>query len=409
VTNLERWQIYTKDIESPDLFIRWGFYASISSALSRRVWYRSNPITKQPDHNSLFVNFFILLCAPPSVGKGRVMGQMIALLTDKNLEFVVKGTTLTDSPVKVGADAGTLESIYKSLNDDVRTFTHKATVAGKEDVVLSCAHSSCSFLIEELGVFLTKDSEAKVHFLNHAFDCKNVNYETKHQGKFRITNCCVNVVAGAYPEFIRDNPKLIVQGFQSRLIILYDDAPRFRKLFEGIDPTGQQHYSHLVSHVKELSTKVVGEITYSKEALDFLREIYPTLDDRKNRINKESRLDHYYGRKNIHLQKLAAVIHFSERADSMVVEKESLVKALEELARIEIRMGEAFRASGMNKGYEVGVQIVRYLESKPEGATYKRLLLDFTRDLTKMEFDERLQILVTTGQVKVENNVYKKV
>lgn len=398
---------YTGDLESPEAYIRWCWFGVISSALSRRVWYRSNPITKQPDHNSLFLNLFILLCGPPATGKGRAMKQMKSVLKNKFLEYAIKDTTLTDSLIKIAPDATTLERIYESMKDNTRTFTHRANVAGKDDIALSCAHTSCSFLIEELGVLLNRESDKVVHFLNDAFDCGDVNYETRHQGKFRLTNCCVNIIAGTYPEFIRDNPHIIVQGFSSRLIVVYEDRKRFHRLFEGINVENQHLYDELVAHVKVLATSIVGEVRLSPEALFYLREIYPTFDDHKTRINKDSRLDNYYARKNIHVQKLAAVIHFSERADSMLVERDSVERAIQELAMIEVRMSDAFRASGKNMGYEVGMQISRYLADKSEGVGYKRLLLEFTRDLEKAKFDEVIHVLMVTGQIECKNGLYQ--
>lgn len=397
---------YTEDLEAPESYLRWCWYATISSALSRKVWYRSNPITKQPDHNSLFLNLFILLCGPPATGKGRSLKQMKSVLKNPFLEINVPNSTLTDSLIKVAADTTTIESIYESMKDNSRSFQHRATAHGKEDVLLSCAHTSCSFLIEELGVLLNKDTGKIVHFLNDAFDCGEVNYETKHQGKYKLTNCCVNIIAGTYPEFIRDNPQIIVQGFSSRLIVVYENKKRFYKLFQGINIENQRYYEELVAHIKVLAKEVCGEIHLSREALEYELEIYPTLDDIATRINKDPRLDHYYGRKNIHLEKLAAIIHFSDNPTSKEVGLESMKKAIQELAMVEVRMADAWRASGRNEGYEVGLQIVRYLESKPEGVGYKRLLLDFTRDLKKADFDETLGILVATGQLKNTNSVF---
>lgn len=397
--------LYCRDLESPESYIRWSYYSMIASALARRVWYRSNPITKQPDHNSLFCNLFILLCGPPATGKGRAMRQMKAVLKDPRMIQFVKdptnGTMLEVPCVSIGADATTLESIYQEMSSSTRSFTHKADLGeGKRDIVLNCAHTSCSFLIEELGVLLTKESDKTVHFLNDGFDCGDVNYKTKHQGKFRLHNCCINIAAGCYPEFIRDNPHIIVQGFSSRLIVVYESEKRFHKFYEGVDTSQQHHYDAIVEHVKVLATKVVGEITLSADALACLKHIYPSFDDRQTRINKDPRLDNYYARKNIHMQKLAAIHHFSERLDSMVVEQPSVEYAFNELNRVEVRMSDAWKASGRNAGYEVGLQIVRYLEGVGDnGATYKRLLLDFTRDIKRSDFDEVLQVLVATGQV----------
>ena len=69
MTNIEKWRYFLKDLESPDLFIDWGFYSMISTALQRRVWLF-------PDTFTLYPNLFVLLVGPPAAGKSRVISQV---------------------------------------------------------------------------------------------------------------------------------------------------------------------------------------------------------------------------------------------------------------------------------------------------------------------------------------------
>ena len=73
MNNLGKWRFYLKDIESPDLFIDWGFYSLISAALQRRVWL-------YPDAMAIYPNIFTLLVGPPAAGKSRVISQIADII-----------------------------------------------------------------------------------------------------------------------------------------------------------------------------------------------------------------------------------------------------------------------------------------------------------------------------------------
>lgn len=397
--------LYTRDLESPESYIRWSFYHMISSALQRRVWLRPNRLTGHPTHNSLFCNLFVLLIGPPSTGKGRSIKQEISILKHPSHNRTLQDGRVV-SNINVAADATTLEALYRRLAESVAAVKFPTNIDGKEGSGIS-AHCSCTFLVEELGILIRQKAQDTVSFLCGAFDCGDVTYDTKHSKTDKILNCWVSIIAGTYPEFIRDNQELIAQGLMSRIIIVYEDQKRFSRRFKGIGVDQQRCYDELLEHTKKLSTTTCGEVTFSKDADDYIERIYPTLDNKSTRINKDPRLDNYYGRKNIHLEKLAMVMHFSERWDSMEVGVESVVRAERELASVEVRMADAFKFAGKNLGYEVSLQIKRYVESRnKEGVSYRKLLLEFTRDLSKLQFDETLQIMITTGQLRNNNGLY---
>lgn len=338
---------------------------------------------------------------PPATGKGRAMRQGMALLKDK-VHSRVAGDGRVLPTIYVCDGATSLESLYEEINKSTQAVSY---LAGTEKRTVP--HHSIVFLIEELGVLLRKNSEDTVSFLSNAFDCGDVTYKTRHKGKFLTINACANILAATYPEFIRDNPHIITQGFTSRVIIIYENEKRFKRYYEGTTALQEECYNHLRDHMRKLSTVTCGEVVFSDEAAAYIKEVYPTLDDKTTRINKDIRLDHYYGRKNIHVEKLAMILHFSESYDSNIIEVDCVRRALVELNKVEVRMHEAFKSSGKNLGYEVGQQIVRYLEHEPKGASYKRLLVDFTRDIPKKDFDETLIILQSTDQIHVVEGMFK--
>ena len=83
MSNLEKWRLYLRDFESPDLYIDWGFYFLISTCLQRRVW------TSQ-GINAIYPNLFMLLVGPPACGKSRVVSMISDLIEDSALKTMSK-------------------------------------------------------------------------------------------------------------------------------------------------------------------------------------------------------------------------------------------------------------------------------------------------------------------------------
>jgi len=112
MTNLEKWRHYLKDIESPDLFIDWGFYNLISTALQRRVWL-------YPDAMAIFPNIFVLLVGPPASGKSRVISQIADIIKCERLMEPNKEKNTMVPMYPYGADTTTQESLLRMMSKDV--------------------------------------------------------------------------------------------------------------------------------------------------------------------------------------------------------------------------------------------------------------------------------------------------
>ena len=78
MTNIEKWRHFLKDLESPDIFIDWGFYSMLATALQRRVWL-------YPDTFTLYPNLFTMLVGPPAAGKSRVISQVSEFIKNQSL------------------------------------------------------------------------------------------------------------------------------------------------------------------------------------------------------------------------------------------------------------------------------------------------------------------------------------
>tara|TARA_R110000744_G_scaffold156420_2_gene272024 strand:- start:2529 stop:2993 length:465 start_codon:yes stop_codon:yes gene_type:complete len=118
-----------------------------------------------------------------------------------------------------------------------------------------------------------------------------------------------------------------------------------------------------------------------------------------SRINSSPKLDLYYARKNIHLQKLALTVQMGSSAESTEISLESFKYAEKFLAETEVFMHLSYDLTGRNVIHEFTKKLGEYINSKPEGVTHKRLWLDWHSDLKKEELEAALEFLMQTDQI----------
>lgn len=408
---LTKWQHFTGDFESPDLFITWGFMSLISSALQRRVWYgNTDPITGAPTQNSIYLNQFIVLIGPPACGKSRVVKNVKAVCEhEKNKRVVINIKTgqqvLVTNAITCTPDNITFEGLFEFLAKpdriDALALPYYDKDGNKKETPYS--HNSATACLEELGVMFTKNAEDVASVLCQAYDAGNLFRWTKTQGKDQIFNVCVNFLAGTTTDAVRRMVanKVVEEGFSTRVIFVFADRPRFYRFSSNNTIEKQTAFLELVEHVKKLATEVVGEIKLAPDALEFMREHY---ESRKllehERVNFDKKLDGYYGRKKLHWLKLACVMHFSDSDNLNIreVSLETVKKALALLNRTEIQMHLSFRDSGNNEMHEVAQEVAMYLKTHGE-TTYKKLFFLFYKDGKKQDFDDVMNWLEITEQV----------
>ena len=416
MTNLDRWRKHCEDYESPEIFITWGFYALIASALKRRVWYDSDPLTGLPTHRSIFLNQFIVLVGPPACGKSRIVKNVKAFCEDPRNVKVLKNK----GDVQIGAtnaitctpDNITFEGFFEFMGKQERTegVAFEPMINGKATKKIY-AHNSVTACLEELGVMFTKNAMDVSSFLCQAYDAGNMHRYTKTQGKDEIKNACVNFIAGTTTDALKDMlaEGAVEQGLCSRIIFVYADRPRKYQFLSKTSEAQQVAYNELLDHVNKLATETIGEVRLSPEAEKFMREYYESkLLVEINRVNHDKKLDHYYGRKKLHWMKLAAVMHFAEHRDNMIVTLDEAKEALKLLDLTDQEMHLTFRNNGRNEQHETAIQIITMLKNSPDKQmSYKKLFLAFFKDGNRAYFDEVLTFLMVTDQITQCNGVIK--
>lgn len=442
MTNFERWQLLMKDITSPQSFIDFGWYYTVAAALQRRVWCG-------PEHKPIFPNIYVILVAPPGVGKGLVIKEVEYLLRyhyledpnapakaapDANVTTVdphviaainaanyaqatngeMKRTMKKPLLIPLAANATTFEALVRSMTKATRRINYmKHDEKLGKNVLQIYTHCSLAFCLEEISSLFRRHTEDVANFLLQAYDCGNYEYDTKTQGNDEIHRCCLNFFGGTTPVFMEStfNDKLLNDGFSSRTWFIVEQRNRFDKLLiPPLSPEQTEARAHLVEHIKRLS-KLYGHIEYETDAWQWLERWWEQPD--RPRANKSPKLDAYYGRKNIHAQKLAQVLHFSEDADmneqgapKRKLSLATVQKAVRILDEREESMHLALNFEGNNPLATVGKKMMTYVRRNGPQSTMD-FLMEFWGDADKDQIDQILHHFVDMKKLKFNTTTNK--
>ena len=425
----DEWRFLNKDLISPDSFIDFGLYFMSSAALQRRVWFGS---ADELNVYRLFTNLYGIMVAPPSVGKSTLLWQISSIIKHHKLgvrpaEFMsevniseqqtpggIYGTNikLAQEQASQAAQAAdmkllipcapesvTAEELFRCMNSAMLA----ASYIDKDGKKKKDVFKSLAFLVEELSMLFkaAKETKTLISFLLLAYDCKDFDHGTKTQGYDRIRKMCMNMLAGVQPGCLNDlsNSFLIGEGFASRTIFLFEYKPR-RYRFGTIVFNAEQYdiKRKFIERMKVLNS-LYGEIKFGQtetpEAFEILRkhieDVVPYTP-----ANSHPVLAHYYGRKGIHVTKLAAAIHFSY-SNELTIFPEDAQFALDILADLEIRMHHALTYS-KNPLASVAKKVLLFLQQ--HGPTTKQdLLVHFYDDVRLSELDEILLLLLKTDKI----------
>jgi hypothetical protein len=259
--------------------------------------------------------------------------------------------------IKWAADSCTVEELVERIS--------KSKVGSQMAVTI---HSGeLSSLIEPSGIKM-------IQFLTDIFD-GDVKWAraTKNMGKFDLENPLINLIGCTTPDYIADLPiKIINHGFTSRGIFVYEDEPRFlnpkpatpdvqlvRDLINDLDYISQIRgeflwYEGVGAQPEDEEGKPTWDPDYKSSNPDFRPSTlsvysfyYRRIFSMKDRV--DYRLQGYYGRKKIHLLKVAMLVAIAEaKTDSgnLVLRPRHIHGAWKMLNITERRLAKVFSAVG---------------------------------------------------------------
>jgi len=410
MTNIERWREYNRDIFSPAIWIDLGWLYCVSSALQRRVWYGNLR------HHPLFPNLYIVLVGPPALGKGLVLDAVNLILRHhlfkpQNLEEeftqYLKSANNGNAPllIPMGPNDCTYEALTREMSTGIRSIPYMDS--GKEKVY---AHSSMSFVLPEFKSLFKRNEDKLPTFTLQTYDCLPMySYKTKHDKPDFIHNCCLNILSACTPDFIPDASKFKIfnDGFVSRTIFSFERKARIQRFH--LMPPGEDQiemFDHLLEWIRTLTT-IFGEMKYSPEVFTFLEDWYQNVHVKKEET-AGTRMQTYYGRKRVHLLKLAACIHFSDSVE-MEIPLAPFKQALEILDTLEDNMIWGFSLGGRNELAPVTKDILMFIKSRMGPVDRAQILAEFCSEINLKELEGILYELQLTGTIigRGDKYIYK--
>lgn len=409
----EDWCLYTKDVQSPQPFVDAAFYFMIGAALQRRVWFGDL------DFHAVFPNQYIAFIGPASAGKSLITSPMKELL---EIPADIKEPENDLAADLLGEDAETNRKgarqplIYIAPNSTTfEQFTQETSRVAylhryidAENRRKAYHHSSLVFILDELTSIFKKNAEQLSDFLLEAYNGgKKYVRKLKHSDTDFCTNMCIsllgNTTLGKFQSL--QNQDILSDGFMARTIIVYGIEKRFH--LYSIPPLSDDQKAakaRLQAYIREL-TKVYGAVTLNDEAKEYIHhhfELHPNLIH----TNKHPMLDEYYGRKNLHHQKILFAIHFARTTD-MIITLQDAENATAHLARLEKDMHIPFVGMGRNESAKLTEDICRYIKTSNK-ITKKSIFIRFYQSIkTPDELTRVLDDLITMDRITRirENNI----
>ena len=388
MTNFERWRLYLRDVESPNIYKDWAFYYMIGAALERRIWWGTPPY-------AIYPNIYIVYIAEPAVGKS--LSGIAAKHIFKSLDY----TDITGAEVKIinrGPDTLTLERLVENIHDNAKTIEMTKPNGEKEMYI----HSSIAFFASgELGTLLKSNTQDLIRFLVQGWDCEDFEKETRTQKNFYIKNLCVSLFGCGTPDWMANSVDqgLFNEGLSSRVIFLYADASDQSAVTFSYDKFTAEQLAmrdEVAAHVKSL-TEIAGQVQISPEVREWCDAWY---FKHKNTIYEDKNLKDYYGRKKVHLMKLAMIIHFSESlTDSITIA--DLETALAILDSAEMKMSYALGGMAVNPIAKLAFEIELHMK-RVQVERFEKVVLKFYENAINGDKDvvKAIDYLVSKGAIR---------
>lgn len=319
-------------IASPESYLRFGGLFCLSSALRRNVvipaFYEDGTMCLASW--SCWPNMYISYVGPPAeTYKSTAMDAAIEILEE--VPILHRGPNTASKP-----------SLLAELVD------------AEENAIYITSR--------ELSDLITTAGPEMYEFLTSIYDGhKSFKSTTISRGVELVNKPCLNLIAATTPVWLTDTmPEPVIGGgFSSRMIWVYEDKPRWKKVIhhDTVFPDSMHELKDALVHdLKHISTQINGEFRLTDECADFINNFNNNM-----KIPKATKLSGYYGRKIAHMLKIAMLLKLS-KTDELVLEKKDCEESLDVLATIEPKLGKVFEGVGKNVYTMSAKNIVEYIK-----------------------------------------------
>lgn len=379
---LGEYQKFTEDSEAPGQFHFWTGVSVLAGALRRKVWLDMG-------HFHWFPNFYVFFVAPPGIVNKSTTGS-IGMDLLRELGFI-----------HFGPSAGTWQKLIESMTEM------------REDFELPSGEympmTAVTLVVSELGTFIDPQDRLQVDVLVDLWDGKQGVWKkaTKKDGDEEIVNPWLNILGFTTPAWIAGNmgDYFAGGGFMSRSIFVY--AEKKRKLVaypKAVFP--QDFYQRRENLIHDLNSiaSLTGEFTMNEEAYAWGQEWYEKHHKSAHEHLASEKFGGYLARKQTHIHKLAMILSVAESND-LVIRPQHLIKANEEVTKLEHQMPKIFGQMNKEKETSLAADVLAKVLKAEDGTIGKtRLYREFMFTFGYDTFEKIIRSLRHAGWVKEVNS-----
>jgi len=373
---IDRYMEYTDGIPSPPIFRLLSGISALAGSLDRRVWISTS-------RSVLFPNLFVLLVAPPAVGKSQAISNVSELWYATKKFHISPDNVTKASLIDALAAADGKRVIPTGLLE-----YHSLLTASSEFGVLVPAHD-----LEFLSV------------LNHIYDNPRTYRENRRSlnKNIEIVNPQLNIIAGTQPGFLASllPEEAWSMGFTSRIIMVYSAVPPIVSLFQKQEPRDYM-FKELTERLK-LFSDLMGEAQWEQAAQDELerwaREGCPP-------VPQHSKLQHYTGRRILHCLKLSLISAIS-RTGELRITLWDVNRARDWLLHAEQLMPDIFRDMSLKSDSQVIQELHFFLWQiwmKSKKPIHEGRAIHFLQQRLPAEKIERVLAIAVKSQILIRKD-----
>lgn len=326
----------------------------MAGALERKVWVRTLG-------SNLYPNMYIVLVAPPGVGKTEITWRVRDMWKSLEGHFV-------------GATSVTKASLIDELASANRRYITNASDNPVEHF------NSLLLCINELGVLIPAYDNEFMNVLTDLWDCKDYS-EKRRTAKIDldIKKVQLNMFAACTPAYLMQTlPEgAWDQGFMSRTMLIYTGERQVRSLFADVTVDGEEE-DMLKQHLEHIGN-LYGEIRFTEETARKVDHFHMTGGAPQP---EHPKLISYTIRRTVHLLKLCMVASLS-RSDELLIREEDYERAHSWLIEAESLMPDIFKAmaqGGTGKVMEEAWYYIFTIYSKEQKPVLLHRIIQFLQE-----------------------------
>lgn len=360
---------------APRHFHVWSAISVVGAVLKNKVYLKYGTYTIYP-------NQYIVLVAPPGIGKG----ESIRFAYER-----AKTQNGNSGIINLISDRITAPKILERLANG---FPAAAQISPNGSLVLG-KDSSATLVSLELPILLTS-SDWMLPFLCEAWDRGEYEYDTKNSGSAFVKGMCTSLIGACVPEYIRklnkDATAAINSGFTARTLFVYAESTSKRLPWpKSVDNIrgGRLLQDKLEQDLEHISN-LKGSVTFTDVARFKFEAAFHKLAT-PNETDSDV-VAYFKSRMHVHIFKCAICFSCAER-DDLVIDEVCMINSINAVKGVLDSLDRAFRGVGESDLAEATSKVQFFMERRGL-ATRGDILQNLHKNVSPETLDRVLQLLL---------------